>query len=80
MKADCIVIAISDSGPGVPVDLRERVLDPFYSTKNGSTGIGLSISHRIIIDHGGTLKVSDSKWGGAAFMVEIPLRSRQESR
>ena len=77
MEDDRIVIAISDSGPGVPVDLREKVLDPFYSTKNGSTGIGLSISHRIIRDHRGTLKITESKWGGAEFMIEIPLRSQE---
>lgn len=79
MEADRIIITISDSGPGVPVHLRERVLDPFYSTKNGSTGIGLSISHRIIRDHRGTLKIAESKWGGAEFTIEIPLQSPEES-
>jgi C4-dicarboxylate-specific signal transduction histidine kinase len=80
MVDDRIIIAISDSGPGVPINLREKVLDPFYSTKNGSTGIGLSISHRIIRDHRGTLKITESKWGGAEFMIEIPLRSQEEPK
>ena len=73
MEDDRIMIAVSDSGPGVPVELREKVLDPFYSTKNGSTGIGLSISHRIVTDHGGSLEISHSKWGGAEFRVELPV-------
>ncbi|MBW1863607.1 MAG: PAS domain S-box protein [Deltaproteobacteria bacterium] len=68
-----IIVSVSDSGPGVPLALRDKVFDPFYTTKNGSTGIGLSLSHRIIEDHGGTLSVSPGKWGGAAFIIEIPL-------
>jgi signal transduction histidine kinase len=77
VENDRVLIGISDSGPGVPIELREKVLDPFYSTKNGSTGIGLSISHRIIRDHRGTLKIAQSKWGGAEFTIEIPLRSQE---
>ena len=53
-------------------DVKEKVFDPFYTTKNGSTGIGLSLSHRIITDHGGSLDVTSSKWGGAEFRIEIP--------
>ena len=69
---DRIVVRVSDSGPGVPSNLRDEIFDPFYSTKNGSTGMGLSLSHRIITDHGGSLSVSRSKWGGAEFRVELP--------
>ena len=68
-----ILVRVSDSGPGVPVDLRDKIFNPFYTTKEGSTGIGLSLSHRIITDHGGFLRVSQSKWGGAQFIIEIPI-------
>ena len=54
--------------------MREKVFDPFFSTKEGGTGIGLSLSHRIVVDHGGSLSVSTSKWGGAEFLIEIPCR------
>jgi len=68
-----ILMRISDSGPGVPSNLKDKIFDPFYTTKNGSTGIGLSLAHRIITDHGGSLSISKSKWGGAEFVIEIPL-------
>lgn len=70
-------VTVSDSGPGVPVELKEKVFDPFYSTKNGNTGIGLSLCHRIVSDHGGTLDVGVSKWGGAQFIMELPLKEAQ---
>jgi PAS domain S-box-containing protein len=73
MEGEYATITISDSGPGVALDLRDKIFDPFYTTKNGGTGIGLSLSHRIITDHGGSLKVSSSKWGGAEFKIEIPV-------
>jgi PAS domain S-box-containing protein len=67
-----IMVSVSDSGPGIPFSFREKVFDPFYTTKNGSTGIGLSLSHRIIEDHGGKLRVSRSEWDGAEFILELP--------
>jgi PAS domain S-box-containing protein len=67
------VVRISDSGPGVALHLRDKIFDPFYTTKNGSTGIGLSLSRRIITDHGGALEISSSRWGGAEFKVEVPI-------
>ena len=68
-----IRVTVADSGPGVPEEERGKIFDPFFTTKNGSPGIGLSLSHRIITDHGGTMRVSTSKWGGAEFTIEIPL-------
>ncbi len=73
VEGDHIIMKVADSGPGVPRHLREKVFDPFFTTKNGSSGIGLSISHRIITDHGGSLTISTSKWGGAEFKLEIPI-------
>jgi PAS domain S-box-containing protein len=68
-----IRVTVADSGPGVPEKERAKIFDPFFTTKNGSPGIGLSLSHRIITDHGGTMRVSTSKLGGAEFMIEIPI-------
>jgi signal transduction histidine kinase len=65
-------ICVEDSGPGVPEEFREKIFDPFYTTKHGSSGIGLSISQRIVEDHGGTLSVGPGRWGGAAFTIELP--------
>ena len=74
MKKNCILMRVSDSGPGVNSGLKDKIFDPFYTTKNGSTGIGLSLCHRIITDHGGSLRVSTSKLGGAEFVIEIPIK------
>jgi len=68
-----IVLTFSDSGQGIPIELRNKILDPFYTTKTDGTGIGLSISHRIITDHDGSLEISNSKWGGAEFRIEFPV-------
>ncbi|OIP34724.1 MAG: hypothetical protein AUK27_06540 [Deltaproteobacteria bacterium CG2_30_66_27] len=68
-----IVLRVSDSGPGVPPPLRERVFDPFFTTRKDGSGIGLSFSHRIVTDHGGSLRVDTSRWGGAEFRIELPV-------
>jgi PAS domain S-box-containing protein len=73
IEKDCILVTVSDSGPGVPSAIKNQVFDPFYSTKNSGTGIGLSIAHRIITDHGGSLNMSESRWGGAEFRIELPI-------
>ncbi len=74
VKDNNLVIRVADSGPGVSSNVWDQIFDPFYTTKDGGTGIGLSISHRIITDHNGSLGVSVSKWGGAEFIIEIPLK------
>ena len=67
-----IVVRVSDSGPGVPPSLREKVFDPFFTTRKDGSGIGLSFSHRIVADHGGALRVGTSRLGGAEFRIELP--------
>jgi signal transduction histidine kinase len=74
VEGDHVVVKISDSGPGVALHLRDKVFDPFYTTKNGSTGIGLSLCHRIITDHGGSMEISTSTWGGAEFKIMLPIQ------
>jgi len=69
-----VLVKMSDSGPGVPLNLREKIFDPFYTTKTESTGIGLSLCHRIITDHGGSLSVSESRWGGAEFTIKFSIK------
>jgi signal transduction histidine kinase len=73
-KGRHILITVSDSGPGVAHHLRDKIFDPFYTTKSDSTGIGLSLCHRIITDHGGALDVLDSEFEGAEFRIEIPIK------
>ena len=73
-----IIVKIYDSGPGVPLSLREKIFDPFYTTKNGGTGIGLSLCKRVIKDHDGSLNVYSGKWDGAEFRIELPLEEDED--
>jgi signal transduction histidine kinase len=72
-------VAVSDQGPGVPVDERERIFEPFARLGNRrresrGSGLGLAIARRIAELHGGTLVVGDAPGGGARFVLAIPLR------
>jgi PAS domain S-box-containing protein len=73
-KGDDIIFTVSDSGPGIAPENRDKIFDPYFTTKSDGTGIGLSISHRIVTDHGGILNASDSHLGGAEFRITIPVR------
>jgi PAS domain S-box-containing protein len=79
VQNDAIVIAVADSGPGVPEMFRESIFDPFFTTGTDGTGIGLSLARRIVLDHGGCLDVAVSRWGGAQFTIKIPLTPPQRS-
>ena len=72
-----VFVRVADSGPGIPPELRARVLEPFYTTKPGGSGIGLSLCHRIITDHGGSLTVGTSQWSGAEFVIKLPVERRK---
>ena len=69
-----VMVRVGDSGAGVPSHLAEDIFEPFFTTKADSTGIGLSLCHRIVTDHGGTLNVEASPLGGAEFLIRLPLR------
>jgi len=73
----CAMIEVSDSGAGIPEGERERVFEPFYTTKEraGGTGLGLAVSSSIIKDHDGWLEVDQSSLGGARFRVCLPIES-----
>ncbi|VFQ45602.1 ATP-binding protein [Desulfoluna butyratoxydans] len=74
MESGRVLISVSDSGPGVPQRIRDCVFDPFYTTKSDGTGIGLSLSQRIVMDHNGTIRIGQGDLGGASFVIDIPAR------
>lgn len=67
-----IEIAVSDTGCGVPDEEMERILQPFYSTKEAGTGLGLAISSRIVEAHRGKLHITSRVGAGSTFVIEIP--------
>ncbi len=68
-------IQVEDDGPGVPVDSRSRVFDPYYTTKVEGTGLGLAIVKKVVLEHGGEIDCAASSLGGAQFSIRLPLRS-----
>ena len=68
-----VVIAITDSGPGIPAEVVERMFNPFFTTRATGTGLGLAIVHRILDAHGGRVRVPDSP-RGARVELCLPIR------
>ena len=71
-----IEIRIRDNGPGIPVEIRDKIFQPFFTTKptGEGTGLGLSMSHDIVVKgHGGELFVLDADGGGAEFVITLPV-------
>ncbi|MBF0159800.1 MAG: HAMP domain-containing protein [Magnetococcales bacterium] len=68
-----VSIQIADSGVGIPTDHRDRIFDPYFTTRKRGTGLGLAIVKKIIEDHGGALRVRDSIWQGALIEVLLPV-------
>ncbi|MEW6007743.1 MAG: ATP-binding protein, partial [bacterium] len=70
-----IEVSISDSGPGVPQEIKNKVFEPFFGTKIRGTGLGLAISKEIVDKHQGTISVSESEDKGACFTIRIPIEA-----
>jgi two-component system nitrogen regulation sensor histidine kinase NtrY len=67
-------VEVSDTGKGVAPEDRDRLFEPYFSTKKGGTGLGLTIVSTIISDHNGYIRVQDNEPKGARFVIELPLR------
>jgi two-component system NtrC family sensor kinase len=72
---DRVIFEVADNGPGIPPELQERILEPFFTTKppGVGTGLGLSLCQGIIDSHGGRLSVESQPGQGAVFRVELPV-------
>lgn len=74
------MISVSDSGPGIPNEQKERVFERFYHGKDrASSGIGLHLAQQLIQAHGGSISVEDSEFGGAKFLIELPISKERYS-
>ena len=72
-----VEIQFEDSGPGIPAELRNNIFEPFFSTKDGGTGLGLTVSYNIVTAHGGTLDLVKGNGDGACFRLFLPLGDAQ---
>jgi len=75
VERNLFITTVSDSGPGIPKELRDKIFDMFFTTKpvGKGTGLGLSISQKIINLHGGNILVDSPPEGGTRFIIELPL-------
>jgi two-component system NtrC family sensor kinase len=72
-----IAVSFADTGPGITEEVREKIFDPFYTTKEHGTGLGLSISYGIVEQHGGTITVDSMVGTGSTFIITLPILSSE---
>ena len=68
-------LVFADTGHGIDEEIKDKVFDPFFSTKEPTrgTGLGLSICYSIIKDHGGSIKITRTETGGSRFVISLPV-------
>jgi len=76
-----LVLQVTDTGPGIPADIQQRVFEPFYSTKSRGTGLGLAIVQRRVVEIGGSVELLSPAVGdrGTRFKLQIPLTVASEA-
>ena len=72
-RTSMAVLTVSDTGPGLSAEVRERLFLPYFSTKQRGTGLGLAITSKIVQDHHGTIRAEQCGASGACFFIELPL-------
>jgi signal transduction histidine kinase len=71
-----IEITVKDNGPGIPEEIKDKIFQPFFTTKptGSGTGLGLSLSYDIVKAHGGELKLESKEHLGTEFIITIPIK------
>lgn len=70
-------IRVEDDGPGIPPDIRKQIFNPFFTTRERGTGLGLAVAQSVLLAHGGGIQVGESALGGACFEICLPLPGEQ---
>jgi len=80
-EGNTVSITVEDSGIGIPEEIRDKIFDPFFSTKGPkSTGLGMSVSYGIIDRHRGSIMVDSTKGKGTIFTINLPAAEQREGR
>jgi signal transduction histidine kinase len=72
-----VSIRIADDGPGIPDEVRERMFDPFFTTRPGGSGLGLAVVHRAVESHAGFVFVDSEEGSGTRMTVLLPREHEQ---
>jgi len=75
-EGPAVELGVHDTGPGIPVEIRNNIFEPFFSTKEEGIGLGLSVAQRIVEDHGGRIRVESAPGKGTSFFITFPLKRR----
>jgi len=78
--ADKFRIEVADDGPGIRSEDKERLFQPYFSTRKNGTGLGLAIADRIITEHGGSIQVMDNAPRGSVFTIDLPVKGQERPR
>ncbi|MFO7818055.1 MAG: sensor histidine kinase [Thermodesulfobacteriota bacterium] len=80
-ERECLLI-VQDDGPGIDDQMRDRVCDPFFTTKppGEGTGLGLAVVHGIVEEHFGEMHIRSSPWGGAEFEIRLPVHAPEDEQ
>lgn len=65
-------IEIEDEGPGIPVENREKIFRPYFTTKSDGNGIGLAVTNHVVTQHNGTIRIESPEKGGTRFVIDLP--------
>ena len=74
------IVAVSDTGRGIPPEHLANIFRPFYTTKKKGTGLGLSLVSRIVESHGGRIEVNSSPGEGSQFTVRLPFKAPVQAK
>ncbi len=78
VRGERLVVEISDTGPGIPPAVRPHIFTPFFTTRHDGNGLGLAISARIVVEHGGQIEFRCPPEGGTVFSVSLPTGAARE--
>lgn len=74
-----VVLTVADDGPGIPAAVRERLFEPYFTTKSSGTGLGLAICRRLVEAHGGSIRLVHSGPGATEFAIDLPIAADNAS-
>ena len=78
-KVPSVILEVSDTGKGIPLEVEKRLFDPFFTTKEGGTGLGLAVAARIVEKHGGILQYQTKVNQGTTFQIALPKLQNEAS-